>query len=623
MIVPMSKYSFFVYAPEYHNFLLYLRDLGVVHIKERSSTKEVISFQNNRKQQEVATQLKYRTEMLQKQYPLEAEKSFEDIPHISFEDDIFSSFHSYKEAFDVIDANIVATEQQLQRIKSDLELLLPWGDFSATIIDKLTDSGFFFHFWSIDQSLYSEEWEQLHNAFAISSHGRYLYFVTVTRSSNPPELEGAELLHLPQGVSISSLEVEQRGAEEHLSLLKSSLAYLAHQSGLIDDHLIELKNEFNFDNANYQGNRLFDDQLIVLEGWVPKEKSDEMEQALQNSGSAYVSMEISEGEQAPIQLKNSRFARVFEPIVRMFSLPNYTELDPTAFIAPFFMLFFGICFGDAGYGLLVLVVATIIKAKKKEQSTKDILELAQWLGGAGFVIGFLSGSFFGIELPKVSFLAGIKDYFISSDNMMVIALVLGFVQIIFAKYIAAIKKTKQSGWKMALSSYAWPTIILLLAIIVVLPMANIQLPRVITYILYGIIGISALVILFYNSPGKNIFLNIGSALWQTYNTASGLLGDVLSYIRLFAIGLTGAILGQVFNSLALTASSGMHPILAFIVAGIILILGHGVNFGLTTIGALVHPIRLIFVEYFNNSDYEGGGEAYEPLRKLTPKQEEL
>lgn len=133
-------------------------------------------------------------------------------------------------------------------------------------------------------------------------------------------------------------------------------------------------------------------------------------------------------------------------------------------------------------------------------------------------------------------------------------------------------------------------------------------------VLLGIAALAFVVALFYNTPGKNIFLNFGSGLWATYNNASGLLGDTLSYIRLFAIGLTGGILGGVFNNLAVQVGGGLPIGLNFVVMAIILLFGHGLNFGLCMISSLVHPLRLTFVEFYKNAEFEGGGRQYNPFK---------
>ena len=135
-----------------------------------------------------------------------------------------------------------------------------------------------------------------------------------------------------------------------------------------------------------------------------------------------------------------------------------------------------------------------------------------------------------------------------------------------------------------------------------LPMLKVVIPEGLKYVLYALLGLSALTIYFYNSPGKGIFSNFGSGVWGTYNMATGLLGDTLSYIRLFAIGLTGSILGGVFNTLAFQLTDG-------------LLVGHSINFGLCMISSFVHPMRLTFVEFYKNAGFEGGGKQYAPFRK--------
>ena len=198
--------------------------------------------------------------------------------------------------------------------------------------------------------------------------------------------------------------------------------------------------------------------------------------------------------------------------------------------------------------------------------------------------------------------------------MMTLSIVLGLIQIIIGKFVTGYKISKQKGFKYGLSTYAWALFILVGILSLGLPKIAGAIPQWLIYTMYGIAGLSLLVALFYNMPGKNIFLNLGSGLWTSYNVASGLLGDTLSYIRLFAIGLTGGILGGVFNNLAVSVSSGMPPVVNFIVAAIILLFGHGLNFGLCMISSFVHPLRLTFVEFYKNSEFEGGGLPYKPLK---------
>lgn len=620
MIEKMRKYSFFIFEPEYSAFLQKLKDLGVVHIQNNTDPKEIERIKVINEELDDLSRLKSRLTTIASNYPLEKDQSHEDIPHEGIDETILGDYTRFIDAVNRIDERIRGLQKELSHYHQQYRELEAWGDFDPALISKITRAGYSIQFWTVLKSQFNPEWKELYDLEIIATAGRSIYFITVSRDSKVHDLEYAEEITLPD-TSLSELQVAIDTLKAQLKTEQGKLAYLASHTHILDVEEIRLKNEYKLDNAYYQGNRLYDDNLVILEGWVPEPKATNLEHSLDTLDIAYTELEYSKTEDVPIELKNNRFTRAFEPLVKMFSLPNYNEFDPTPFIAPFFMLFFGICFGDAGYGLLLLIASTLFKPKVKP-SAKPILELVQYLGLAGTVIGFFSGSFFGIELVKVPFLASIRSFFIDSENMMVISLALGMIQIIFAKYISAFKKKSQSGLSASLSLFAWPTLIVMLLILLGLPALDITLPSWVEYTLWGIAGLCILLALLWNSPGKNIFLNIGKGLWDTYNVASGLLGDTLSYIRLFAIGLTGAILGQVFNSLALQVTSGVAWYIAVPVGLIILLLGHTINFGLTMISALVHPIRLTYVEYFNNSEYEGGGEPYNPLNELSLEDDE-
>lgn len=615
MITQMRKYSYFIFEPEYHSFLMRLRELGVVHVQERNDPNVIEHIREIDEQLNALTELRQRMNRIvtfaeadgKDKAPLRAQMSDKSAGEQK-------SYEQLRTEIEALEAESTATRKQLDETKGQIRDFMTWGDFDPLLIDKLGRSGYHIHFFTVLTPQYNPEWEELYDAQIINQVGRSTYFITITRSAEAPGLEYAEQILLPH-TGISALEVERNTLEAKLEDIGEQLLELARRTDILDAKETELKNAYKFDSAYYQGEKLYDNKLVILEGWVPAEQAPDMEQTLDREGFAYTELEIVEGENVPIKLKNNRFNRVFEPILELFSLPSYWEIDPTPLFAPFFLLFFGMCFGDAGYGLLLLLVCTFVKRKVKP-SMQGIVELMQWLGLAGVVIGFFSGSFFGIELVKVPFLQSIRGFFLSTNNLMIISLVLGLVQIIFAKYVSAMKTKKQKGLKASLAGFAWPTLILMLVLILGLPMLKFTLPKVIEYIIWGIAGVCVCLALFYNAPGKNIFQNLGNGLWKTYNTASGLLGDTLSYIRLFAIGLTGAILGQVFNTLAMTTTDGLPWYAAIPLGFIILILGHGINFGLTMIGALVHPVRLIYVEYFNNSDYEGGGKKYDPLKTI-------
>ena len=202
----------------------------------------------------------------------------------------------------------------------------------------------------------------------------------------------------------------------------------------------------------------------------------------------------------------------------------------------------------------------------------------------------------------------------SYDIQMVMALCIGVFHICLAMIIKAICYTKRFGFKENISTWGWLLLIVGGLIVVLLGMTHLFPEEVTKWTLIVVAAISALGIYIFNKPGRNPLINIGAGLWDTYNMATGILGDVLSYIRLYALGLAGGMLGGAFNNLA-EMVLGVNPTWQWVPFVIILLIGHALNLAMSALGAFVHPLRLSFVEYFKNSGYEGKGTLYKPFAK--------
>ena len=602
MIVKMNKYAFMVYHKEYETFLSSLRNLGVVHIRETQpamSDELLMQIMNERKNL---------NSLLRFMKGLAADQNIPSVAEISEEEGrtIVSSIENLRESKQALQTKLTALEK-------DLDYISIWGEFSYKTIAQLKDAGYEISFFTCPTSRYEPIWGEQYNAFLVNSFQSISYFVTVTHPGTQIDID-AERAKMPE-FDMEELTSKISQVKSEIDAIDSELQNMAAQSvAKLQAYDRLLQDKFNMKNAWVQTDKVADDKLMLLEGWVPAENAKPMEEELTKQGYYFLQMEIEAEDKVPIKLRNNAFSRLYEPITKMFSLPNYSELDPTPLFAPFFMLFFGLCFGDGGYGLLVVLLSTILK-KKMSEEVRPYLSLFQYLGGAAVLVGLCTGSVFGVALAEVPALSKVKDYFVSSDNLMTFSIVIGLVQIIFGKAVAAYKTKIQKGTKYSIAPFAWVFVILSLALAFGLPMLNVQIPTAMATVCYGIAAVGLVVAYLYNSPGKNIFLNFGTGLWNTYNMASGLLGDTLSYIRLFAIGLTGSILGGVFNTLAVSMTDGMNIVARVIVMAIILLLGHAINIALCTISSLVHPLRLIFVEYYKNAEFEGGGKAYEPFKK--------
>lgn len=605
MIVKMSKYAFMVYHKEYDTFLSTLRDLGVVHIK---TTKSITDYDNLQgllaERKRIHTLLRYFKGLQAdvKDLLLAPARHLDKKAGLKLLDKI--------EELQEKRVQLLASKQSLEK---DIAYMEIWGEFSYQNINRLKRAGYDVTFFTCPTAKYEPAWAEQYNAFLVNNFQSVTYFVTVTKEGTPIDID-AERPKMPS-LGLDKLRAKYTQRLEDIRNLNDELKKRAVEDyATLEEFDRNLLDEFNLANVWVQTDKQAGDKLMLLEGWVPEETAPAMEKELEEKGYFFQQLEKEEGDKVPIKLKNNKFTRLYEPITKMFSLPNYAELDPTPFFAPFFMLFFGMCFGDGGYGLLVIIACAIAK-RKVNPDFKPYLTLFQYLGLAALIVGTLTGSFFGVSLADVPALSKVKGYFLNSDNLMTLSIVIGLIQIIFGKAVAAYKTKLQKGVKHSIAPFAWVFVIISLACAFGLPMLNVHLPNAVITVFYAIAGLGLIVAYAYNTPGKNIFLNLGTGLWNTYNMASGLLGDTLSYIRLFAIGLTGAILGGVFNTLAITMTDGLNVVLRVICMLLILLIGHSINIALCTISSLVHPLRLIFVEYYKNAEFEGGGKAYEPFKK--------
>lgn len=600
MIAKMKKLTFLVYHKEYDAFLKSIRDLGVVHV----ATKAQGSAENVALQESIRLSARYAAtiKMLQGL----------NIPAVAHTGNVEKGEETLAE-FEGLQQQIQQVSHKLQAVEKELLQLEPWGNFEPTSLDRLRDAGYQIDFYICSDKQFKEEWTNLYNAIIINHVGSKLYFVTVVPVGKNVDLE-VEAAKLPD-CSLSDLQTRKEDLIKQNDELQTRMKELA--ASAIPDLQVaqaQVHSQIEFSKVVLNTDSLADNKLMLLQGWAPAERIGEIERFLETKEVYYEVADPTPEDDVPILLDNKGFFRLFEPIMRLYMLPKYNELDLTPFFAPFFMLFFGLCLGDSGYGLFMLLTVTIYRlvAKNISASMKPILTLVQLLGASTMVCGLLTGTCFGFNLYDIQLplFQSLKEA-ISLDNqqMFNLSLILGGVQIIFGMILKAVNQTIQFGFKYAIATIGWLFILVSTAIAFAAP-GFMPMGGTI-HLVFLVIGV--LMAYLYNSPGKNVFINIGLGLWDSYNMATGLLGDVLSYVRLFALGLSGGILASVFNSLAV----GMSPdnvIAGPIVMVLIFVIGHAINMFMNVLGAMVHPMRLTFVEFFKNSGYEGGGKEYKPFK---------
>ena len=599
MITKMKKLTFLVFYKEYEEFLERLRAMGVVHIQQ----KEQGQINNQALQDDIHLLGRCNT-ALQVLEPLV--KPTGDSPATT--QPTAAECNAVLYAYDALLAEKTATEQRLATLRKEQQVLAPWGDFEPANIKRLTDAGYEINFFSCPAKAFKEEWGSGYNAIIVNRDKQKVYFMTVTAPGQVPDID-AELCRLPEN-SLSHLDADIVDTEKTLAGFDDRLAALAADGvSTLQAAREGLNDNIDFARVRLTGEPVAADKLILLQGWAPAKSIDAIRAELDASGQFYEIDDPTPEDEIPIQLTNGKFAKLFEPLTKLYMLPQYNELDLTLFFAPFFMLFFGLCLGDMGYGLLMIVALPIFTKLFKLINPDFSKWLVVLFGASTILCGTLSGSFFGFSLYdlNIPFVQKMKDLlYTDNSTMFTVSLCIGVVQILFGMIIKAINLTIQCGFKYALSTIGW-FVLLVTIIVAVLLKVPFSSPVIIAFMALGAIGI-----LFFQSPGKNPLLNVGLALWDTYNMATGLLGDVLSYVRLFALGLSGGILANVFNSMAV-GMSPKTPVIGFIVTALIFCVGHALNIFMNILGAVVHPMRLTFVEFFKNAGYTGGGEEYRPF----------
>ena len=519
-------------------------------------------------------------------------------------------------------ALVQLAELELAKSAAEKEMAarLPWGDFDKARLAQLESLGYAVRYYRVPEKKFSQEWAALYPLEVISEDKANVWFVTVAPKGDEYTFP-VEPIAAPEG-SWKEAEAEVKALNEQIIKAKGLL--VKYQSEIPEmqetdrQRLVDLEMYL----AKASTEQKADNMLSVLEGFAPVENDEQLCKTFDEMGVLYIREDAAEQDNPPIRLKNGWFASLFEVLTGMYGMPGYKEFDPTPILAPFYLLFFAMCMGDAGYGLvLILFGLGVTKKLINIDMFKNIGPLISVLGVGTLVVGLVLGTAFGINLAEAAWYpAALKKFMITGDiagfpAQMILELGIGVFHICLAMVVKAIGYTKRFGFKENVSTWGWLILILGGLILAAVGMTNLLSPVAMKIAVIALAVVSGLGIFIFNTPGKNPLANIGSGLWDTYNMITGLLGDVLSYIRLYALGLAGGMLGQAFNILGgMMVENGFGPI-NWLPFALIVLFGHTLNLAMSCLGAFVHPLRLTFVEYFKNAGYEGKGKEYSPLKK--------
>lgn len=623
MIQKMKKLTFLIFYKEYDQFLQSLQNLGVMHIQESADQSTATQLQSSDEIREKEEQIKTVQRVIDALGKIEGVQQ-----NTSSNGNPVNALQHIVQYDSIIDA-IRANKSELQRYQKDYDILMPWGTFDRALVASLEEKGIKLSFYQAPAAFFKKYPEYAEGE--VSRIGKNVYFVNYDLADSE-DVVPATQVQLPE----ETLE----DCVQHINDLTEQIQNLEEQKiELAIDHMADIKayeqqliDELAVLKAQYATAVVADNKIMVLEGWYPEVNEQEIQQFLQAENKYYEVREPNDTDDVPIKLKNNWFARQFEVLTGMYGMPSYNEWDPTPVLSLFYSLFFAICMGDCGYGILLILFGWGVKADKIKGGLLDMFSglgnIIMILGVATTIVGFFLGTCMGANMyecantPEAAkaLMAPFQGEIAGYSTQMVMALVIGVFHICLAMTLKAIIFTKKSGLMANLSTWGWLLLILGSIVSAILLGVNVIDEQTMKWVLIGIGAVSALGIYIFNDIHRNPLINVGAGLYDTYNMASGLLGDVLSYVRLYALGLSGGMLGATFNTLGLQLIEGDKPVWMLALCGIgtvlILVLGHVLNIAMAALGAFVHPLRLTFVEYFKNVGYEGKGTKYSPFKKV-------
>ena len=616
MIVKMSRYDFVLLATQSDDFIARLRELGLVDIT-------TTGWEPKEEDRHLLTAIDQYRKAVES---LEAFAQSEE--YTAPQGDVYTSGEEAFDKYTELRQQKQTLQAEVSRLEKLAEELEPWGEFEGDARERLLQQGVVLRYYVAQKSTFEAHkaaWDADYTIAQIGEDSSSVYFVVVTTSAAEVVIDAQEIKAPAKDSRAVLAEAEE--CRQELKDIDVALSKCAASVEVIEQELVALKQQLQ--NVKIQGTaaEAADGALVVMEGWAEQNKSAEVDKLLDEYPNVvYLKRDATREDDTPVKLKNGFFARMFELIGAMYALPKYGTLDLTPFFAPFYMLFFAICLNDAGYGALLLI-AGLALLKKGGAALKQASWLTIFCGGATTLFGLYTGSLFGMSIPDMLGYESIAESpFLDFQNQFFsLALALGVVQILFGMLINICLQTKLFGFTSTFGLLGWFIVLLSGCVAVGLPMLNEQLTiswfTASSPAFYAAMGVGAVFMLLLNNIKRNPLINIGSGLWDAYNNVTGLLSDVLSYIRLFAIGLSGGVLAQVFNSLAMgltgldagIESFGVGTVFQIIGAAAILFVGHGINLFMSAISSFVHPMRLTFVEFYKNAGFEMSNRVFEPL----------
>lgn len=620
MIRKMKKLSLFVFHEDKEKTLNDLASLGLIHIEIANGvSSENIENIASKKNDAV------RAKSIINAALSEAKKLKKDISNFKSED-------TSKKASEVVD-NILSISQTVDKLKAErdilkkeLSIISPFGNFSFDKVKELqekTDYNILFYSSTI-REFNEYDFNSLKDIFAypIKEESGKVYFVVFKKKDTEENLT-FDMVNMP---SKSYEDINKELSKINGEIESSENEIIKNQTYIkaIDNEIenLNIYNHFEEAKESFIASESTEGKILYVEAYIPKDREVETKLFLDEKKIAYIMEEPSKDDNVPVELKNNKYAGAYEIITKLFQLPNYFEIDLTPMIAVFYPLFFSFCFGDSGYGLVLTIMSILGLFTVLKGNMRGIGILGLTLGICTIIMGIINGgSIFGVTISSrtdIPLFATLNKYLLITDTRenwfltpFNTALLVGVLHIFFALIVGVIDKIKTSDIGDILGAVGKLLLIPGLVLWFLGDMQNMEVIKQFSAIYYILMLVGVIFLSVLSNIGKKP--DVLNSILGIYFAATGIMGDTLSYIRLFALGASGSILALVINQIG--TSFKAIPGVGVVIMVVFLVLGHIAIFALNILGAMVHPLRLTFVEFYNNVGFSGGGREYKPLKK--------
>ncbi len=586
MIVPMKKTTLLLSAKDKKAALQTLRKMGVLHVQHIQSPSS----------EEIDTLTKEQVSTVKALQVLEGIESKESKTSDNVSQLVDSILHT--------DEKRRESRLLLEEKQASLDWFQAWGKISAASVEVLKENGIYVRFYETDKAALKKlNLDKAHVVEETSQGVHLAYF----GESEEDALDDLKEVRPPQ-VEFDALKSEIAALEKETADIDKEIQAFSSYTAALNDHLSNLEKHLEFNHVLYgMGDET---QFVYLQGFCPEDVINELKTTSENEGWAYMITEPDDPTEVPTVIRSPKPLRIIQPLFKFMDvLPGYNEVDVSLIFLIFFSIFYAMIIGDAGYGLVFLAGTIFARIKAPKNAPSEPFMLFFVLSISTIIWGTLTGTWFGSKaLAEVPFLNRlIIEPMYSFNNsvestrfMMRFAFVLGLIHLVigrilaFLKMLPSIKSIAQLGWAMIVVGIFFVADLLVLS--------N-PLPAFVGPLMIAGLCVVGVFTNFQKNPLKLILSFISTVLNSLLDVISS-FSDVVSYIRLFAVGIASVTVAASFNDMA-----------GGIMAPLVLILGHGLNIVLGLMSVMVHGVRLNMLEFSGHLGQEWTGKEYKPFKE--------